>query len=51
VLAKAIAADRPDNLPFPIMSPKDVIHPGKQDMLIRNLMIPAARTLQDLNFI
>ena len=50
-LAKAIAADRPDTLPFPIISPTEVAHPGKQEMLIRNLMIPAARTLQDFNFI
>ena len=50
-LAKAIAADRPDALPFPIVTPPALAHPGKQEFLIRNLMIPAARFAQDLNFI
>lgn len=50
-LAKAIATDRPDRLPFPIVKPKQVAYPGRQEFLIRNLMIPAARFAQDLDFI
>ena len=50
-LAKAIAADKPDSLPFPVISPNEVAHPGKQEFLIRNLMIPAARFAQDLDII
>jgi hypothetical protein len=50
-LAKAIATDRPDTLPFPIVSANEVAHPGKQEFLIRSLMIPAARFAQDLDFI
>ena len=50
-LAKAIATDRPDSLPFPIVTPDQVAHPGKKSFLIRNIMIPAARFGQDLDFI
>ncbi|WP_216628988.1 NAD(P)/FAD-dependent oxidoreductase [Cognaticolwellia beringensis] len=50
-LAKSIAADRPDTLPFPIVTPNQVSHPGKQEFLIRNLMIPAARTAQNFDLI
>jgi glycine/D-amino acid oxidase-like deaminating enzyme len=50
-LAKAIATDRPDTLPFPIVSANEVAHPGKQEFLIRSLLIPAARFAQDLDII
>lgn len=50
-LAKAIASDKPSTLPFPIVSPNQVANPRNKEYLIRNLMIPAARTAQDFNFI
>lgn len=50
-LANAIATDRSDTLPFPIVSPNQISHPGKKSFLIRNIMIPAARFGQDLDFI
>ncbi len=50
-LAKAIAKDRPDTLPFPIATPEHVSYPGKQDFIIRSLMIPAARVAQSLDII
>ncbi|MEH6592701.1 MAG: FAD-dependent oxidoreductase [Halioglobus sp.] len=50
-LAKAIAADCPDQLPFPIVRPEQVANPGKQEFIIRSLMIPAARLAQRFGFI
>lgn len=50
-LAKAIASDRLDQLPFPIVRPDRIANPGKQELIIRNLMIPAARLAQRLGFI
>jgi glycine/D-amino acid oxidase-like deaminating enzyme len=50
-LAQALASDRPDTLPFPIVQPERIENPGKQGFLIRSLMIPAARFAQDLGFI
>lgn len=50
-LAQAIASDRPDQLPFPIVKPDAIANPGKQEFLIRSLMIPAARIAQDFGFI
>lgn len=50
-LAQALAKDRPDTLPFPIVRPDDIAHPGKQALLIRSLMIPAARIAQGLGII
>ena len=50
-LANAIANDRPDTLPFPIVTPDQIAHPGKQEFIIRSLMIPAARVAQSLGII
>ena len=50
-LAQAIASDRPDQLPFPIVQPDKIANPGKQEFLIRSLMIPAARVAQRFGFI
>lgn len=51
LLAEALAADRPDRLPFPLTRPRAVEHPGRQHRNIRQLMIPAARTAQRLGII
>ena len=50
-LATAIARDRLDQLPFPIERPQAVSNPGKQEFLIRSLMIPAARIAQRLDIL
>lgn len=50
-LAQAIASDRPDLLPFPIVQPDKIANPTKQELLIRSLLIPAARFAQRLGFI
>tara|TARA_E500000305_G_scaffold56975_1_gene45460 strand:+ start:15770 stop:17272 length:1503 start_codon:yes stop_codon:yes gene_type:complete len=50
-LATAIARDRLDQLPFPIERPQTVSNPGKQEFLIRTLMIPAARMAQRLGIL
>lgn len=50
-LALAIASDRPDQLPFPIVKPDVIDNPGKQEFVIRSLMIPAARIAQNFGFI
>jgi len=42
-LAGAMASDRMDRLPFPVETPAPVANPGKQDLIIRKLLIPAAR--------
>ncbi len=46
LLAEALAADRPDRLPFPLTRPRAVDDPGRQHRNIRRWMIPAARTAQ-----
>ena len=50
-LAQALADDRPDRLPFPIVKPDAIANPGKQEFLIRSLMIPAARLAQNFGLI
>lgn len=50
-LANAIAKDRPDQLPFPIMQPDRIANPGKKEFLIRNLIMPAVRVAQRLELI
>lgn len=45
-LAQAIASDRMDQLPFPVVKPDTIANPGKQELLIRSFMIPAARLAQ-----
>ena len=48
LMAEGLAADRMDRLPFPVEKPLAVDNPGKQDRIIRHLLIPAARTGQKL---
>lgn len=48
LLAAGLAADRTDALPFPIEKPLAVSNQGKMDRIIRHLLIPAARTAQNL---
>lgn len=50
-LADSLTKDRLDTLPFPIVKPDIISNPGKQEMLIRRLMIPAARMAQSMNII
>ncbi len=50
-LAQALARDRLDSLPFPLESPMPVSNPGKQNLIIRKVMIPAARTAQGWGWI
>ncbi|PLW67428.1 FAD-dependent oxidoreductase [Pseudohalioglobus lutimaris] len=50
-LAQAIASDSADQLPFPIVKPDLIANPGKQEFLLRSLMIPAARLAQSFGFI
>ncbi len=50
-LAVAMAADRLDTLPFPVTQPVPVEHPGKQELIIRRLLIPAARIGQKVGII
>lgn len=51
LMAQGLASDRPDALPFPIEQPLAVANPGKQDRIIRHLLIPASRLGQQLGFI
>jgi len=51
LLADALARERLDRLPFPLERPAPVAHPGKQDLLIRKLLIPAARLGQRFGII
>ena len=51
LIAEGLAADRMDALPFPIGKPERVSFAGKQDILLRRLMIPAARSAQRLGLI
>ncbi len=43
LMAAALANERMDDLPFPLQTPTAVSHPGKQDFIIRKLLIPTAR--------
>lgn len=51
LLAQALAADRMDRLPFPLEKPVAVANRGKQDRIIRHLLLPAARLGQDLGLL
>jgi glycine/D-amino acid oxidase-like deaminating enzyme len=51
LLAQGLAADRPDRLPFPLERPVSVENIGKQDRIIRRLLLPAARLGQSLGVI
>ena len=50
-LAQAIGNDQMDRLPFPVVKPDHISNPGKQELIIRSLMIPAARVGQSMGFI
>lgn len=50
-LAQGLVEDRLDRLPFPLAHPRAVAHPGKQSLLIRRGLIPAARMAQTLGVI
>lgn len=51
LLAEGLATDRMDALPFPLEKPQPVSNQGKQELLIRHLLIPAARLGQRLGAI
>ena len=51
LLADGLARDRLDRLPFPLAQPAPVAHPGKQDLFIRKMLIPAARLGQRVGII
>jgi len=46
LMAEGLAKDRLDASPFPISKPEPIAFAGKQDLLIRRVLIPAARTAQ-----
>lgn len=46
LLAEGLADDRPDRLPFPLETPEPVAFQGKIDLLFRDVLLPAARTLR-----
>lgn len=46
LLAEGLVRDRMHELPFPLEKPAAVAQPGKQDRIIRRLLIPAARLAQ-----
>lgn len=43
LFAEGLASDRMGDLPFPLEKPMAVANPGKQDRIIRRLLIPSAR--------
>ena len=51
IVAQGLQRDRMDALPFPIERLEPVSFPRKQEILIRHLLIPAARMAQRLNII
>lgn len=51
LLAEGLASDRLDRLPFPFETPEPVAFQGKQEFLLRRLMLPAARQGQRLGLI
>lgn len=51
LLADGIAKDAPDKMPFPLERPEPVFYRDKQEVLLRRLLIPAARTAQRLGVI
>lgn len=46
LLGEALAADDMASLPFPLVRPQPVSFAGKHELLVRKLMIPAARLAQ-----
>ena len=51
LMAAGFASERMNNLPFPLEKPTAVSNQGKQDLIIRKLLIPAARVGQRLGVI
>jgi glycine/D-amino acid oxidase-like deaminating enzyme len=51
LLADAIAKDRMDQLPFPLEKPESLDNQGKQNFIIRKILIPAARVGQRIGII
>lgn len=51
LLAQGLAADAPESLPFPLEQVTPVSSPRKQERLIRDLLIPLARTAQRIGMI
>jgi hypothetical protein len=51
LLASGLASDNPAGLPFPMETVEPVSMPRKQELLIRHLLLPAARTAQRLGMI
>lgn len=51
ILAEGLASDRMHRLPFPIERPEPVIFQRRQEVLIRHLLIPAARMAQRAHII
>lgn len=51
VLAQALADDRMDRLPFPLEEPEPVANRNRQELMIRKIMIPLARTAQRIGMI
>lgn len=51
LLGEALAADDLTSLPFPLVRPRAVGFTGKHELLVRKLMIPAARLAQRIGVI
>ena len=51
ILAEGLQRDRMDALPFPIEQLEPVSFQRKHEVLIRHLLIPAARIAQRLNIL
>lgn len=51
LLAEGLAKDDPDSMPFPLEEARPVSWPAKQQLIIRDLLIPLARTAQRLGLV
>ncbi|RLQ20178.1 FAD-dependent oxidoreductase [Seongchinamella sediminis] len=51
LLAEGLASERLDTLPFPLSRPQAVGNPRKQHLIIRRLLIPAARLAQRMGML
>lgn len=51
LLAEGLARERLDTLPFPLTQPQPVDNPRKQHLIIRRLLIPAARMAQRIGLL
>jgi glycine/D-amino acid oxidase-like deaminating enzyme len=51
LMAEGLTKDQMYQLPFPLEEPQPVSYPNKQDLIIRKLLIPAARLGQKMGFI